>query len=269
MKFGSLFAGIGGFDLGLERAGMKCAWQVENDSFCQKVLKKHWPNVPLYTDIKNIKGDELETVELICGGFPCQPFSNAGNRRGKNDDRYLWPEMFRIIQKVWPSWIIGENVTGFKNLGLESTLIDLESAGYQVQTFNIPAVAVNAWHERQRLWIIAHSYHNSKSKYGFASNTKSDGSTPSSQTGIMRKRKDESTTFTGISDCVREGSREAFESRIRGKINGFSAGMDGVERLISQPKKHYGKRLKAIGNAVVPLIVEIIGSIIMHIDNRK
>ena len=146
MTVGSLFAGIGGFDLGLERAGFEIKWQVEIDPFCNKILAKHWPNVKRYGDIKNVT--KLEPVDLICGGFPCQPFSCAGKQRGKEDDRYLWPEMFRVIQETKPTWVIGENVTGFINLGLDDCISDLERAGYAVQPFIIPACAVGAPHRR-------------------------------------------------------------------------------------------------------------------------
>ena len=157
MTVGSLFSGIGGFDLGLERAGMTIKWQVEIDDFCNKVLEKHWPDVKRYRDIKELRGDELEPVDLICGGFPCQPFSAAGKRRSKEDDRYLWPEMLRVIRAVRPNWIIGENVAGIVSLALDDVLSDLESEGYACQSFIIPACAVNAPHRRDRVWIIAHA----------------------------------------------------------------------------------------------------------------
>lgn len=155
MTVGSLFSGIGGFDLGLERAGMTIKWQVEIDDFCNKVLEKHWPDVKRYRDIKELRGDELEPVDLICGGFPCQPFSAAGKRRSKEDDRYLWPEMLRVIRAVRPNWIIGENVAGIVSLALDDVLSDLENEGYACQSFIIPACAVNAPHRRDRVWIIA------------------------------------------------------------------------------------------------------------------
>jgi DNA (cytosine-5)-methyltransferase 1 len=156
-KVGSLFSGIGGMDLGLQRVGMEIAWQVEIDEFCNKVLEKHWPDVKRYGDIKNVKGTELGTVNVICGGFPCQPFSNAGKRRGKEDDRYLWPEMLRVVSEVRSDWVIGENVGGFINMGLDNCISDLENQGYEVQAFIIPACAVNAPHRRDRVWIVANS----------------------------------------------------------------------------------------------------------------
>ncbi len=128
--FGSLFAGIGGLDLGLERAGMTCSWQVENHPFCQKILHKHWPNVPKFEDVRHVGRWNLEPVDLIAGGFPCQPHSVAGKRRGAADDRNLWPEMYRIIRELRPPWVLAENVPGIKGTILNSCLSDLESEGY-------------------------------------------------------------------------------------------------------------------------------------------
>ena len=157
MKVGSLFTGIGGFDLGFQWAGYDITWQVEIDNFATKVLEKNFPNVKRYKDIKEVNPNELEEVDVVCGGFPCQPFSIAGQRRGKEDDRYLWPEMFRIIKGKHPRWVIVENVAHFANMALEDTVFDLEKEGYEVWIYNIPAVAVNAPHERKRIFIIAHS----------------------------------------------------------------------------------------------------------------
>lgn len=156
MKFLSLFAGIGGFDLGLERAGMRCVGQVEIDKKCQLVLAKHWPNVKRMEDIRKVNGDEFGTIDLICGGFPCQPFSTAGKRKGAEDNRYLWPEMVRVIDTARPTWVIGENVAGIVSMALDQVHSDLESIGYKVQSFIIPACAVDAPHRRDRVWIVAH-----------------------------------------------------------------------------------------------------------------
>lgn len=152
-----LFTGIGGFSLGLERAGFKTVVFCEQDKFCQKVLKKHWPGVPIEPDIKNFDGKKYAGAFILTGGFPCQPFSCAGKRRGKEDDRALWPEMFRVIQEVRPRWIIGENVAGFIGMGLDESISDLEREGYSVQAFIIPACAVNAPHRRDRVWIVGNS----------------------------------------------------------------------------------------------------------------
>jgi DNA (cytosine-5)-methyltransferase 1 len=209
MRFLSLFAGIGGFDLGLERAGMKCIGQVENDPYCIKVLEKHWPDVPRWGDIRDVTEETLADasgvyhqrrntgtmggtaaeekerkskigrpsspvgngcigsnqhqtkttlppISLICGGFPCQPWSGAGKRRGTEDDRDLWPEMLRIIETVRPRWVIGENVRNFVSMemGLERSISDLENISYAVQAFIVGAVSVDAPHKRDRCWII-------------------------------------------------------------------------------------------------------------------
>ena len=159
MKVLDLFSGIGGFSLGLERAGFETVAFCEIEEYPQKILKKHWPDVPLFTDIRQLNKQVLEengidSIELICGGFPCQPYSLAGNRKGKDDDRHLWPEMLRLINEIRPRWVIGENVAGFISMALDDVLSDLETAGYQAQSFVIPACAVNAIHRRDRVWIV-------------------------------------------------------------------------------------------------------------------
>ena len=155
MTVGSLFAGIGGFDLGLERAGMTVKWQVENDKGCIKLLEKRWSHIKRYGDIRECGARNLEPVDVICGGFPCQPISVAGKQRGKEDDRWLWPEMFRVIQELRPRWVIGENVAGLIRMGLDECISDLEGEGYACQPFVIPACAAGAKHRRDRVWIVA------------------------------------------------------------------------------------------------------------------
>lgn len=159
MTFGSLFAGIGGFDLGFERAGMRCVWQVEIDPYCRRVLAKHWPDVPRWDDVKTFTGDGFERPDVICGGFPCQPFSSAsrGRRRGAADDRYLWPEMRRIVDAIRPAWVVVENVAHLDGTVLEEVVFDLEASGYEVGTLEVPACAFGHDHRRTRLWILGHT----------------------------------------------------------------------------------------------------------------
>lgn len=162
MKALDLFSGIGGFSLGLERAGMETVAFCEYDEKCRQVLKKHWPDVPQYDDVRTLTGERLRQdgigdIGLICGGYPCQPFSLAGKRKGEADDRHLWPEFKRLIQEIGPTWVLCENVAGHINMGLDSVLADLESEGYQSQVFVIPACAVGAFHRRDRVWIVAHT----------------------------------------------------------------------------------------------------------------
>ena len=162
-----LFSGIGGFSLGLEATG-----GFETVAFCdieeypRKVLKKHWPHVKQYTDIKELTYDKLksdglvsntEKIDIITGGYPCQPFSVAGRKKGEEDPRHLWPEYFRLIKELRPDWIIGENVAGHIKLGLDTVLKNLESEGYSTRTFSISASSVGANHQRERVWIVANS----------------------------------------------------------------------------------------------------------------
>ena len=158
-----LFSGIGGFSLGLERAGpFRTVAFCEREPFPQAVLRKHWPDTPIYDDVRTIPTNELGRIDLICGGFPCQPWSVAGEQRGAEDDRDLWPVMASLIEELRPQWVIGENVRGFVNepLGLQRSLSDLESIGYEVAPFVIPACAVDAPHRRDRVWIVAHANSN-------------------------------------------------------------------------------------------------------------
>lgn len=158
----SLFSGIGGLDLAAEWAGIKTIGQCEWADYPTKVLEKHWPEVARWRDIRTLTKDSfyektgLRTVDIVSGGFPCQPFSVAGKHTGKQDDRYLWPEMLRVIKELRPTWVIGENVPGIINLALDTVLSDLENIGYESQPLVIPACAVNAWHKRERVCIVAH-----------------------------------------------------------------------------------------------------------------
>jgi len=165
LKILDLFSGLGGFSLGLERTGRyKTVAFCEIDKYCTLLLQKHWKGVKIYNDVKKItkegfEADGIESPDIITGGFPCQPFSVAGKQKGTSDDRHLWPEMFSIIKAFKPRFVIGENVPGIVNIQdgvvFETVCTDLESQGYEVQPFNIPAAAVGAPHQRKRIWIIA------------------------------------------------------------------------------------------------------------------
>ena len=158
MKVLDLFSGIGGFSLGLEWAGMSTVAMCEKDPYCRKILAKHWPDLTIHEDIRNLDGKEYRnSIDLVAGGFPCQPFSVAGKRKGADDDRHLWPEMLRVIQEAKPRWVIGENVFGFINMALDDVQSDLEREHYEVRKFVLPAVAVDARHRRDRIILIAYS----------------------------------------------------------------------------------------------------------------
>jgi DNA (cytosine-5)-methyltransferase 1 len=156
MRVGSLFSGIGGFDLGLERAGYEIVWQVENDAYCRRVLAKHWPDVPCYGDIHDVGAHNLEEVDVICGGFPCQPVSTAGKQRGQDDERWLWPEFARILRELRPRYALVENVPGLLVRGMGDVLRDLAAAGYDAEWGRVSAASVGAPHLRKRVFLIAH-----------------------------------------------------------------------------------------------------------------
>jgi DNA (cytosine-5)-methyltransferase 1 len=250
-----LFSGIGGFAL-----AASWVWGEDHEivSFCeiedypQRVLKKHWPDVPCHDDIKTLKGDSFGTIDLITGGFPCQPFSVAGKQGGSADDRHLWPEMFRVIQEAKPTWIIGENVAGLVNMvEFEQCFIDLEGEGYETQAFIIPACGIGADHIRERVWVVA--------------NTSSDRR--NSRKHIQREHQN-NTKRKWI-------PRENIEQR--GEIRN-----DAAEIIQAYHRRHHAggnirncddvpsrvDRLKGLGNAIVPQVVVPIMQAIKSIEEN-
>lgn len=262
MKVGSLFSGIGGFDLGLERAGMEIAWQVEIDDYCRKVLAKHWPDVPKYGDIRECR--DLGTVDLVCGGFPCQPFSTAGKQSGKEDHRYLWPEMLRVISETGARWVIGENVPGIVHLELDNVLSDLEGIGYTTWTAIIPAVGVDARHKRDRVWIVAYSESNGDMREPGDVRKKNGGS----RSALQRF----ADCASDVSDTNSSGFKEQWSTLTTSEKH------EAIERCCKwEPEPGVGRvangvshrvdRVKGLGNAVVPQIPEIFGRMILAIEN--
>ena len=157
MNFGSLFSGIGGIDLGLERAGMTCKWQVEIDDYCQQVLAKHWPSVPRLGDVRDVSASTVEAVDLICGGFPCQPVSVAGKRQGQDDIRWLWPEFARVVDELRPRYVLLENVPGLltnENGAGSEVVSDLASLGYDAEWGCISASAFGTPYRRSRWFCV-------------------------------------------------------------------------------------------------------------------
>ena len=160
-----LFSGIGGFALALEKVGFKTVGFCEVDPYCRLLLQKHWKGVTIHHDIKKLEAKDIEEpIDILTGGFPCQPYSVAGKQKGTDDNRYLWPDMFRVIKEVKPTFIIAENVRGIVNIqdGLvfETVCSDLEGEGFEIQPFIIPAAGVGAPHKRERVWIVGYSKHN-------------------------------------------------------------------------------------------------------------
>ena len=196
MEHLSLFSGIGGLDLAAEWAGIRTVGQCEWAEYPTKVLEKHWPDVPRWKDIRTLTGDSFyertgrRTVDIISGGFPCQPFSVAGKRRGKEDDRYLWPEMVRVVKELRPTWIVGENVTGIIRMALADILSELESCGYRTRAFHISASGVGARHHRYRIAIVGYAEHNGLSSAAVAGGVETTG-------GGEQKRKKEASESSG------------------------------------------------------------------------
>jgi len=270
LKVLDLFSGIGGFSLGLERVGMETVAFCEIDPFCREVLKKHWPDVPIYEDVRELKGGDI-AADIICGGYPCQPFSVAGQRRGEEDDRHLWPEVARLLSEVRPRWFIGENVAGHISMGLDEVLSDLEGQGYDAQTFVIPACAVDASHRRDRVWIVAYNAkqfdgeHNTKqSKRQIQQFGECISSTNVANT--KRKRQSRQGLYGGSEHSAQDKNGETNRAINSGKSNqavwdtepAVGRVVDGVPRRMD--------RLRSLGNAVVPQIPEMIGRAIMEIE---
>ena len=213
---------------------------VEQDKYCQKVLKKHWADVPIIDDIKEFRYDKAEAIDLLTGGFPCQPFSQAGLRLGTEDDRSLWGEMLRIIKESMPTWVIGENVAGIVNMELDNCISELESEGYETQAFIIPACAVSTPHRRDRVWIVAHACGKGLESL-------------SSECRIYKK------------DDGNPPNMYCANSFIKGIY-----GLPNSERI----RRNYGvsnrvDRLKALGNAIVPACVMPIMWAIREIDDYE
>ena len=240
MKHLDLFSGIGGFALGLQKVGFETVAFCDIEKYCQHLLKQKWNGIKIYSDVREItkekfKADGIESPEIITGGFPCQPFSVAGSRKGTDDNRHLWPEMFRIIKEFKPRWIIGENVRGIVSIqdGLvfETVCTDLESEGYEVQTFNIPAVGVGAPHKRERIWIVANSRCSIRGKQS-SRNSESIGS----RTFKKTERSTDTSKITGSSERAEtmadtESKRTGENNeRLRSRTSGIS-GREGTTRI--------------------------------------
>jgi len=270
----SLFSGIGGMDLGLDRAGMKCVAQVEIDDFCQEVLNKHWPNVPKFKDVKNVGKENLPTADLICGGFPCQPHSYAGKRKGKEDDRNLWPEYLRIIKELKPKYVLGENVPGLITSMLDEILSDLENIGYTCQAFIIPALAFNAPHRRNRVFVLAHAnsggYFHGKSEI-----IPTEGGVDAQRKFIAGSKIVANATSKrqqGQGEFIkRSGKAQSGEGKTIDAFSGSIRSVWAIEPAVGRVANGIPRRmdrLKSLGNAIVPQVAEFFGINIMEIEKN-
>jgi len=297
VKHLDLFSGIGGFALATEMVwGDVEHVFCDNEPFSQAILKKHWPNSQIHGDIRQVTPDTvgcghlhgepekhaadtgIETfgesatgcgrfdVDLLTGGFPCQPFSQAGRRRGTEDDRHLWPEMLRVIREFHPRWVIGENVGGFVTwsggLVLEQVHTDLEGEGYEVQAFIIPAVSVNAPHRRDRVWIVAKSDESRKPDGAFNAEAKP-----------KRIRNTTDTSRERLEGRKRSGKRtERGDGNLSWRENWLEVATklctldDGLPNGLARPRGWRNAALKGAGNAIVPQVAAQIMMAIKEIE---
>ena len=284
MQHLGLFEGIGGFSLAARWAGWQTPVMVEWNPYCQAVLKKNFPDATIFGDIKQFDGRPYAgQIDIITGGFPCQPFSHAGKRAGTDDDRYLWPEMLRVIQEVKPAWVVGENVAGLLTMDggrvFAGILADLENAGYRTEIFVIPALSVGAPHLRNRVWVVANSYghlHSGKitrgqrQASGISETNRAKHSTtrmpcgansrdtPDANKPGLEKRKGQRGNNGAeqpptIGNFWREHWHEV-ATRICRMDDGFPAGVDGIGNIPIKTQKGKAHRLEALGNAIVPQI---------------
>ena len=292
MRFGSLSAGIGGFDLGLERAGMSCQWQVEIEDYPTKILEKHWPEVHRERDIKECSGENLEPVDLICGGFPCQDISVAGRGAGLAGERSgLWYEMHRIIGDIKPRWVIVENVAALLSRGMDVVLRDLSTIGYDCEWHIISASAVGAPHRRERVWIIANANgfneamrrnHPVDEETMAGRDGNARGGQRDSRTGCKKSTRESACDVSNANGKRLEGKRANDDTQGRKEERG-QAGLCNREELrryaswweaepsvgrVAHGISRRVDRLKGLGNAVVPQVVELIGRRILEIEGN-
>ena len=301
LKLLDLFSGIGGFSLGLESTGyFETIAFVEKDKFCQQVLKKNFKDIPIESEVRDVKGERY-AADIITGGFPCQPFSVAGKRRGTDDDRYLWDETIRIIRECKARWFIGENVEGIINIQdgmvLRQVQDDLEKEGFQVQCLVIPASSIGAWHQRKRVWILAYSKHNGSHRS--KGNETIESSNQSKEWLFIRDDQDVSNTNTGFSvreneevqargDTINNGSKyvsntneQRTQVQIKGKHTSIEMSGSSSKKTWWQTQsslcrvpnglsyeldKDRTNRIKSLGNSIVPLIARELGLAIMKVE---
>lgn len=293
MRHGSLFSGIGGFDLAAEWMGWENVFHCEWNEFGQKVLKYYWPKSISYNDItKTDFSIHRGSIDIITGGFPCQPYSMAGKRLGKEDERHLWPEMRRAIREIRPTWVVGENVFGLVNwnggMVFEEVQTDLEAEGYEVQAFVLPAASVNAPHKRERIWIVAYAKPctDSGNSRGIPNETKEKNERGIKQNAASKQQIqlpiEPSSLFGNFanSNCIgqaRERKSRIINKKGKGREKRFSKlgnnefsrwekfpisapicnGNDGISDRLDgiTLSKWRNESIKAGGNAIVPQVV--------------
>jgi DNA (cytosine-5)-methyltransferase 1 len=275
--FGSLFSGIGGLDLGLERAGMRVRWQCEIDPYCRAVLRKHWPDIPCYEDIR-VVGADAERVDLVCGGFPCQPVSLAGRGKAQADERWLWPEFERVVGELRPRYVLVENVPGLAARGLGDVVGSLTALGYDAEWDVVSAASVGAPHLRERIFLVAYPEHERRhGESHFLRPSDPDREAPERREGSgepagcdppARTTEDKAWAL----DDPNGGRHGAPKGQIRpgrdGTIDtsGWAVEPDVGRVAHGVPARTH--RLRALGNAVVPQVAEYVGRLILEREER-
>jgi DNA (cytosine-5)-methyltransferase 1 len=278
LTVGSLFSGIGGLDLGLERAGMNVIWQSEIDPYASRVLAKHWPEVPNHGNIKNIRWGDVVRPDVICGGYPCQPFSKAGKRQGTDDPRHLWPWVREAISELRPRYAILENVRGHLTLGGTTVISELASIGYDCQWRLVSAASVGAPHLRERVFIVAYP-NSSDSAYGRQCETVSSQNTGWGNDG-NRSQSDARQVSQGTTGQVATLAHADSSGLIHTRTQIFTT--EGRLKALTEPalsswwtvEPDVGRvangvssrvdRLKGLGNAVVPQVAELVGRMVIE-----
>ena len=284
-----LFSGIGGFSLGMEATKrIKTIGFVEKDKFCQKVLQKNFSNIPIEEDIRNVKGSNY-AADIVSGGFPCQPFSVAGKRRGQDDDRYLWDETIRVVAETKPKWFVGENVEGIVNiqngLVLRQVQTDLEKEGFKVQCLIIPASGIGAWHQRKRVWIIANSKKlrnggRSSERCGIEERKFQQKEQKGSEVWSEVKRRSSQNLWHTKSPRLKSSINRQGKKQFRGTNSPgvqckktwweIESELCGVPNGVSyELDKDRANRVKSLGNSIVPQIARELGKAIIAAENEE
>lgn len=281
-----LFSGIGGFALAAGWAGYRTVGFCEVEDYPRRILSKRFSGVPIHGDIREFDGSAYRGVTLITGGYPCQPFSQAGKRQGAADDRHLWPEMLRVVKQARPAWVLAENVAGHITMGLDEVLADLEGEGYAARAVVVPACAVDAPHRRDRVWIVANDLAHSGSGRRQSGELQAGRNEPGlcgtdvadtdSEQRRMRHTVRQDAEDAGQSPRSTQHGQGQLVSRLGGAVDGLSSGLDmprrwsdgswedGVPR-VTVGAKNRTQRLKALGNAIVPQVAyELIRHLEVH-----
>ena len=269
LTVGSLFSGIGGLDLGLERAGMEVIWQSEIDPYACKVLSKHWPKVPNYGDIKEIDWANIVRPDVLCGGYPCQPFSTAGKRKGEDDPRHLWPWVKEAISELRPKYAILENVRGHLSLGGVSVIGELADIGYDTEWRVVSAASVGAHHRRDRIVIVAYPHDSRPHRaqiYSTETRINALGGLGRCSTNVGNTNRKGWQGGIELSETISQRSR-LDQSSESGRWSGIWEPEPNVGR-VAYGVSHRMDRLRGLGNAVVPQVAEVIGRMVIDYDTN-